>query len=46
PVVGDNEVAGGTISLRRRDNTRQNDLPVEEFIATLQDRIATRSGEL
>jgi threonyl-tRNA synthetase len=45
-VVGDNEMAGGTVSLRRRDNTRQNDLPVEAFIATVQDRIATRSGEL
>jgi len=45
-VVGDKEVENGTISLRRRDNTRQNDVPVGEFIATVQDRIATRSGEL
>ncbi len=45
-VIGDREVENNTVSLRRRDNTRQNDLPVEEFIATVQDRIATRSGEL
>jgi threonyl-tRNA synthetase len=45
-VVGDQEVEQGTVSLRRRDNTRQNNLPVEEFIATVQDRIATRSGAL
>jgi threonyl-tRNA synthetase len=45
-VVGDREMEEGTVSLRRRDNTRQNDLPAAEFIATVQDRIASRSGEL
>lgn len=45
-VIGDREMETGTVSLRRRDNTRQNGLPVEEFITTTQDRIATRSGEL
>ncbi len=45
-VIGDREMEAGTVSLRRRDNTRQNGLPVEEFITTTQDRIATRSGEL
>jgi threonyl-tRNA synthetase len=45
-VIGDREVENGKVSLRRRDNTRQNDLPVEEFIATMQDRMATRSGKL
>jgi threonyl-tRNA synthetase len=45
-VVGDREVEQDTVSLRRRDNTRQNDLPVAEFIKTAQERIATRSGEL
>jgi threonyl-tRNA synthetase len=45
-VVGDQEVANGTVSLRKRDGSRQNDLPVGEFIATVQERIATRSSGL
>ncbi len=45
-VVGDREVENDTVSLRRRDNTRQNDLPMGEFMALIQDRIATRSSEL
>ncbi len=45
-VVGDQEVANGTVSLRKRDGSRQNDLPVGEFIAMVQERIASRSGEL
>lgn len=45
-VVGDQEVTNGTVSLRKRDGSRQNDLPVGEFIATVQERIATRSSEL
>jgi threonyl-tRNA synthetase len=45
-VVGDQEVANGTVSLRKRDGSRQNDLPVGEFIAMVQQRIASRSSEL
>ncbi len=45
-VVGDREVENSTISLRKRDGSRQNSLPVEEFIAAVQDRITTRSNEL
>ena len=45
-VVGDQEMATSTISLRRRDGSRQNDLPVAEFIATIQERIHARSSEL
>jgi threonyl-tRNA synthetase len=45
-VVGDREVENDTVSLRRRDNTRQNDLPVGQFMAMVQERIATRSGKL
>lgn len=45
-VIGDREIEQDTVSLRRRDNTRQNDLAVNEFIATVQERIATRSAEL
>ncbi|MCB0166482.1 MAG: threonine--tRNA ligase, partial [Anaerolineae bacterium] len=46
PVIGDQEMAEGTIALRRRDNTRQNGLPVDEFIAAVKEKIATRSSEL
>lgn len=42
-VVGDREVNGGTVSLRKRDGSRQNDMPVQEFIALVQDQIAARS---
>jgi threonyl-tRNA synthetase len=45
-VVGDQEVANGAVSLRKRDGSRQNDLPVGEFIALAQERIASRSSEL
>jgi threonyl-tRNA synthetase len=34
------------VSLRRRDGSRQNDLPVAEFIAATVERIRTRSSEL
>lgn len=42
-VVGDREVAAETIALRRRDNSRQNDMPVAAFVAQVQARIAERS---
>ncbi len=45
-VVGDREIEEQTVALRRRDNTRQNGLPVAQFIADVQEKIATRSGEL
>jgi threonyl-tRNA synthetase len=45
-VVGDQEVANGTVSLRQRDGSRQNNLPVGEFIVKTQERIASRSSEL
>jgi hypothetical protein len=34
------------VSLRRRDGSRLNDLPVDEFVALVVDRIASRSAEL
>ncbi|MEM7343893.1 MAG: threonine--tRNA ligase [Chloroflexota bacterium] len=46
PVVGDREMEEGTLSLRKRDNSRQNGLAVEEFIASVKDKIVTRSAEL
>jgi threonyl-tRNA synthetase len=45
-VVGDQEIANGTVSLRKRDGSRHNDLPVGEFIALVQERVASRSSEL
>jgi threonyl-tRNA synthetase len=45
-VVGDQEVAGDTVSLRKRDGSRQNNMPVGEFVALVQDRITTRSDQL
>ena len=45
-IVGDREVENSTVSLRKRDGSRQNGLPTEEFIATVQERVATRSDEL
>lgn len=45
-VVGDREVENETVSLRKRDGSRQNNMPATEFIALVQDRIATRSSEL
>ncbi len=45
-VIGDREMENDTVSLRRRDNTRQNDLPVAEFMASVQGKVKTRSGEL
>ena len=45
-IVGDREVENSTVSLRKRDGSRQNGLPTEEFIATIQESVATRSDEL
>jgi threonyl-tRNA synthetase len=46
PVVGDKEMAEGTVSLRKRDGTQQNNLPLADFYAMVKDRIATRSPDL
>jgi len=45
-VVGDREMAEGVISLRRRDGSRQDGMPVAEFIAMVKGKIASRSPEL
>jgi threonyl-tRNA synthetase len=45
-VVGDREMADGTVSLRKRDGTRQDAMPVDEFIKHARDRIEHRSSEL
>jgi threonyl-tRNA synthetase len=45
-VVGDQEVSSNSVSLRTRAGDRREALPVNEFIASIQDRIKTRSSEL
>jgi threonyl-tRNA synthetase len=45
-VIGDREVTNGTVSLRRRDGSRENDLAFDTFVATVRDKIARRSSEL
>jgi len=45
-VVGDREMEAGTVSLRKRDGTQINAMPVDEFVALVTERIATRSPEL
>jgi len=45
-VVGEREVTDGTVSLRKRDGTRQDGMPVEQFIKLVNDRIEKRSAEL
>lgn len=45
-VVGDQEMQNGTVALRRRDGTRENDLNVDMFIEVARMRIESRSREL
>jgi threonyl-tRNA synthetase len=45
-VLGENERASGTVSLRGRDGSQKNNIPVAEFLALVNDRISKRSSEL
>jgi threonyl-tRNA synthetase len=45
-VVGDREMEENTVSLRKRDGSKVNDLPFAEFIELLKDRYDSRSPEL
>jgi threonyl-tRNA synthetase len=45
-VVGEREMSDGTVSLRKRDGSRQDGMPVDEFIKLVKDRIEKRSKEL
>jgi threonyl-tRNA synthetase len=45
-VVGDNEAKAGQVSLRVRDGSRQDNIPLAEFIARASDRISTRSSQI
>jgi threonyl-tRNA synthetase len=45
-VVGENEMNAGQVSLRVRDGSQQNNIPLSEFMARASDRIARRAPEL
>ena len=45
-VVGDREMEENTVSLRKRDGSKVNDLPFTEFVELLKDRYNSRSPEL
>ena len=45
-VVGDNEMQAGQVSLRVRDGSQQNNIPLVEFVARVKDKIARRASEL
>ena len=44
-VVGENEMNAGQVSLRVRDGSQQNNIPLAEFVARAKDRIARRATE-
>lgn len=45
-VVGDQEMQGQMVALRKRTGERMNDLPVDAFIAQIQEKVRTRSKTL
>ncbi|MFZ5855512.1 MAG: threonine--tRNA ligase [Chloroflexota bacterium] len=45
-VVGENEMNAGQVSLRVRDGSQQNNIPLADFVARAKDRIARRAPEL
>ncbi len=45
-VLGDNEMQSGQVSLRARDGSQQNNIPLAEFVARAKDKIARRASEL
>jgi threonyl-tRNA synthetase len=45
-VVGENEMKAEQVSLRVRDGSQQNNIPLGEFMARAKDRIASRAPEL
>ncbi len=45
-VVGENEAKAGQVSLRVRDGSRADNIPLAEFIVRAKDRITKRSSEM
>jgi threonyl-tRNA synthetase len=44
-VVGENEAAAGQVSLRVRDGSRADNIPLADFVARAKDRISRRASE-
>ena len=44
-VVGDQEVADGTVNVRRHGEKETSTMKVDEFIAMLKDKIATKAAK-
>lgn len=45
-VVGDQEMQTETVSLRTREGTRRDQMPIQEFINMVQEKIAARANQL
>ena len=45
-VVGEQEANNNTVSLRKRDGSRQDGMPVEQFVSLVVEKIKTRAGDL
>jgi threonyl-tRNA synthetase len=45
-VIGEREITEGKVSLRKRDGSRSDGMPVEEFIAMVQEKIKSRSRDI
>jgi threonyl-tRNA synthetase len=45
-VVGENEAQAGQVSLRVRDGSRADNIPMAEFMVRAKDRITTRSSQM
>ncbi len=45
-IVGETEAKNNTVSVRFRNGTRQDNIPLAEFLARVQERIRTRAADL
>jgi threonyl-tRNA synthetase len=45
-VIGENEAQAGQVSLRVRDGSRADNIPLAEFVGRARERIATRASQL
>jgi threonyl-tRNA synthetase len=45
-VVGNNEMEAGTVSLRVRDGSQENNIQLSDFVERAKDRISRRASEL
>jgi threonyl-tRNA synthetase len=45
-VIGANEAEAGVVSLRLRDGSQLNNIPLAEFSERVRDRISRRASEL